>query len=352
MLSKMFSVWIGALPLVFWNGIYEGPKTLWFLVGGVFLLFFWIQRILLKDEDFDLSKADFFYLLWLAVLLISSLSGVHPYLSVIGGSYRRQGIVFFLLLWLVRKTAQILKPGEKKFLTKCVAASVLIESAFVVFQFAGGNLYFGKPLGTIGEANAVAGFLAIGQFFVLESFPILASILSASVILVTTSRAGILAATPIAIYKLNRVTTSRKYKKIFSIFFVLLVAVLVSILSINKKFSIFENRLLIWNLGTKEIVERPLLGFGAESGEVVYDKAFEDFGLPLYNMIVDRSHNLFLDVAMWSGIVGLILFAGWLAFGFKELKDKLRKLSLVAFLIYAFFQPLSIVHWILLFLIL
>ena len=111
----------------------------------------------------------------------------------------------------------------------------------------------------------------------------------------------------------------------------------------------FENRQIIWKLGFAQIITKPLLGFGAESGEVVYDSAFSKHNLPLDGLIIDRAHNLFIDVAMWSGFIGLILFGGFLINRFRGLENKYKKLAFVSFFIYSMFQPLSIVHWIFLF---
>jgi len=68
-------------------------------------------------------------------------------------------------------------------------------------------------------------------------------------------------------------------------------------------------------------------------------------GFSLSGLIIDRAHNIFLDVSMWSGITGLILFTGFLVTFFKSLGDKYKKLAFLSFIVYAFFQPLSIVHW-------
>jgi len=160
-LSKFFSLLLIILPLIVWGGYYEGPKVFLFLIIGFVLILFWIYRTLIQKKFFELSKVDFFYLFWLLTLLISSLFGIHPLESILGGSYRHQGVIFFLTLWLVYKTVQIFNKDEKRFLYKGIGFAVLAESVFVLFQFASGRLYFGKPLGTLGETNAVAGFLAI-----------------------------------------------------------------------------------------------------------------------------------------------------------------------------------------------
>ena len=97
----------------------------------------------------------------------------------------------------------------------------------------------------------------------------------------------------------------------------------------------------------QEVIARPILGYGAESGEVIYHRAFNRRNINLLDFMVDRSHNVFLDVTLWSGVAGLILFMGWCIARAKELwaGDRLRFIALVAWVVFASFQPLGVVHW-------
>jgi len=350
MFSIIFIFWITLLPLVFWNGAYEGPKVFWFLIGGVGIVVFWLYRVLWKKKNFILSKIDLFYFLWLGILLISSIFGVHVFESIVGGSYRHQGVIFFFLLWLVKKTVEILEPIKRKLLMKCVAISVVLECAVVIIQLVFGKMYFGKPLGSLGEANAVAGFLVIGSFFVYEYLSKLVLLIPIIALVVTQSRTGVLAGLMIFGNLINNIGVKTKIV-LWSLLF-LVTSLGLMVLTGQKGNSPIENRSLVWKLGVDQIVNKPILGYGAESGEVVYETAFRNYGLPLYNLIVDRSHNLFIDVAMWSGLFGLVVFFVWLLLSYKNLTTITKKFAFFSFLIYSFFQPLSIAHWILFFLLL
>lgn len=350
MLFNFFTLWLSILPFVTWGGRYEEPKVILFLVGGFLLVCFWLIRILVKKQNFGFTKPDIFYFLWLAVLLVSSLLGVHPFESVVGGSYRHQGLIFFLILWLLGKTIGILPTGEKKLFYKTVSLAILLEALIVIFQQIAGHVYFGKPLGTIGEANAVAGFLAIGSIFILAYLPVIFFLLPLTAAVFVKSRSGILSFMPSVVILFDGL--NQKLKRFVWVLVIILMTVFIIFLSGSKGNSLFENRQTIWQLGIVKILEKPFLGYGAESGEVVYDKAFFENGFPLSNLIIDRSHNLFLDVVMWSGFAGLVLFCVWLALSFRRLKTPPQKLIVLSFLIYSMFQPLSIVHWILLFMIL
>lgn len=338
--------WLSITPLISWHGVYEGPKVLWYLVGGVVLILYWAFKILWKKESFNFSKADRFFLFWLFVLFISSIFGVHSYESIVGGSYRKQGVIFFLIFWLILKSIEELKTGKKKVFLKFIAISILGESTLVIYQMVTGQLYFGKPLGTIGEANAVAGFLSIGLVFMYMLFPKILTLIPIISSILISSRAGLLALSANIFGFINNFEI--KHKKIVYSLIAVAVTVAIVFLSLNRNISPFENRLLIWKLGTGQIGKRPILGYGAESGEVVYNLAFKNCNLPLYNLMVDRSHNLIIDITMWSGFVGLLLFSLWIYHSFRETKSIVNKFAIGSFLIYSMLQPLSIVHWILL----
>lgn len=292
-------------------------------------------------KNIEFLKSDFLFIIWLLLLFISSLLGIHPLESILGGSYRHQGVLFFLGLWLVKKTLEILPEEKKLFLKKGIAAAVMLEAVVVILQMLLGKTHFARPLGTLGEPNAVAGFLAIGSFFVSFWFlPFLA-------IFLTGSRAGIVALTVFFLGRFRRLS-------FVMILFIVFAAVFVFHRGAElRPKSKFEDRGLFWQMAATFIKERPIWGWGAESQESLYDKEFARREMPLEGMIVDRAHNLFLDVAIWSGIAGLLAFVGWLVFlGFELKKNTLGLFGLLAWLSFSMMQPLGVVHWLLLMLLL
>lgn len=365
MWSKLFVVWASFLPFIVWPWMFEGAKILWFLTGGFFLTIFWLVK-LRTELPKVITKADFWYFSWLFILLISSLFGLHPSDSIVGGSYRHQGVLFFFTLWLVGKTISILPDKDKKLLAKGIGAGVIIESLIVIFQWPLDTLFSlpmtvsGRPLGTFGEPNAVAGFLAVGASFLPRFAPLL---LVLAAILVTQSRTGMLGffTVTIGLFIINREKVISWLTKEKVLTAISLLAVLVASgfvvrgAFMRRPASVFEDREMFWKLGWQKIGERPLLGYGAESGEAVYEDAFAKANLPLFELIVDRSHNLFLDVAIWSGFIGLILFLGWLFTASNNLVKRGKWINIIgslAWLVFSMFQPLGVVHWVLLFLIL
>lgn len=320
-MATLFNIWIILLPLVVWQGHYEVPKVFWLLCSGIAVLIFWI----LNFKKLSLNKRDYWFLLWILTLTFSSYLGDDFKTSVLGGSYRHQGVIFFISLWLVLKTKEFLTKSKMRQLFKGIGMVVVIESILVIL---------GKKLGTIGEQNAVSGFLAIGLSFVFNYLPKWLWPWPLVGMPLIFSKSGFLALIPYII---------RKTKLLWMVLFVALIFILKPI----KTNSIFENRVVIWKNASLAILQKPILGFGAESQERVFDKVFYESGFPLSNLMIDRAHNLFLDVLIWGGIVGLIVFLRFLYLSYKNIQDKYLKLAFWSFLIYAFFQPLSVVHWLL-----
>ncbi|MEK7168584.1 MAG: O-antigen ligase family protein [Patescibacteria group bacterium] len=316
----MINIFISIIPLIVWSSHFEVSKVFAFLILGTILIF----SLIINVEKITFTKRDYYYLLWLVTLLISGLFGLDSKIAILGGSYRHQGLIFFLCLYLLIKYIEILTAKQKENLYKGVGVVVLIESILVILGF---------KLGTIGEINAVSGFLAMGSYFIKTSFPKLLLIIPAIGMLINLSKSAILALIPYF------------FKKINIVFLIAVIALLFVIKPINN-LSIFESRGVIWKHAISIIMEKPIFGHGAESNEVLYDKKFAEDSIILTGLMIDRAHNLFLDITIWSGLIGLFFFVMFLYESFKNLNFEKRQVFL-SFLIYSMFQPLSVVHWIL-----
>jgi O-antigen ligase len=349
MYMRIFISWLSVFPFVILYGAYEGPKVFWLWIGGFFLSVWWIIRMI-RSRFPDIDAGAKWFLLWILALSIASIAGIHPIDSLVGGSYRHQGVLFFFTLFLVFLTLGTMSFKHKRALGILLACGVVIESFIIIWQKIA--YWSWRPLGTLGEPNAVAGYLAIGLFWIASSdFPkrvrLLLYILVILGIAATGSRAGIATACIVTL----RIAWNGIRAKPLIVAGVLGVGMvgltLVSAITTSRPRSVYESRPLFWQLGIREVLARPIFGYGAESGEVIYDRAFKHINVRLVDFMVDRSHNLFLDVTLWSGAVGLILFIGWCIVSGKELwkRDRRRFIVYIAWLVFASFQPLGVVHW-------
>lgn len=109
-----------------------------------------------------------------------------------------------------------------------------------------------------------------------------------------------------------------------------------------------SERLRLWQEALSHIAERPLFGTGLGNYPLLV-KPSAGYREPIY------VHNLFLDIAVETGLVGLFLFLGFLFSGFLSAVRKWRKtgnifyfslvLALTIFSTHALFEtPLFSVH--------
>ncbi len=157
--------WLSTLPYIHFGGSYEGPKVFWFWGGGFVLSLYWIKR-LLRNTSFSLKPSDFLFLTWIALLTVSSFLGVHPVQSIIGGSYRHQGVLFFITLFLISITLKVLQVRSGQLLYTAMLMGSVLESILILYEKFFMNVI--RPIGTFGEPNAVAGYLALSIFFIFS----------------------------------------------------------------------------------------------------------------------------------------------------------------------------------------
>ena len=100
-------------------------------------------------------------------------------------------------------------------------------------------------------------------------------------------------------------------------------------ISINEATSA---RFPVWNMALKGFKEKPILGWGQENFNYVFNKNYEP---KMYNQEqwFDRAHNIFLDWLVAGGFLGLLSYLSiflWRCFFFGEktnLKLKVRKIN-------------------------
>lgn len=88
--------------------------------------------------------------------------------------------------------------------------------------------------------------------------------------------------------------------------------------TISPKSLTGESRLLTWRASFKGMIERPILGYGLENYNVVFNKYFpskiyQDAGSQIW---FDKAHNIIFDVGVTSGFVGLFSYLAIFIFAF------------------------------------
>lgn len=379
------------LPLLFIPKVfnpYELPKFVVF-VGFVFLLFlFNVKTILGKLASSKIDILTKLILTYGLVVYLADLLGIDPRTSFLGSQFRYQGFITLLagigLYLVVRYNVY----NNYKNYIRWILIGGFLVSLFALWQgiafYAFHDLtipnYQGRIVGTIGNPNSLAGYLVMILPFALfnknKIVKIVLSLMILTAIIFTDSRSAFLAVVIIFLVYGIRLLLKMTLSKIIKGFIIILVLIgivkfvdyslhknlvsdqipvikergcpeswpieyplkIISDIYSSKIFSfqreaLCDNRLLMWIVGLEALNKRPIFGYGQENFEIV---------IPPGKMhAADNAHNIFLETAISSGFVGLLIFLGIIFTAFKKANFTIR-MALVAFLIVAQFNPLSI----------
>lgn len=316
-----------SLPLIFWRGIgdgYEFPKILFFER--------WVELlILLVVIDFFLSKRvwklNFFLVIMLLIFflwnLVTSWLGIDFSRSLLGIYWRWQGLITLLHYSLLAAVVLILKPPVKK-VAKVLVASASMECLYLLgLIFAKWAwdipiyLYLGRAVGTFGNPNYLAGFLAICLPFCFYTRHRIIRTISFGVLLggiiLSASRGTILSVLLAGIIVAIVYLFISNYKKLaFSLGLLLIISSLVAAVFIKldvNKFNPLESRERIYVRGLLAWVAKPILGYGLENYELAVSKVdYPGKVRPEYEVKTDKAHNEILEILLSSGVVGLIIW--------------------------------------------
>ncbi|MBI4035768.1 O-antigen ligase family protein [Candidatus Daviesbacteria bacterium] len=352
--SWLFVFLVFALPLVFFPYTYlafEMPK--------VFLLYLFTVStpFLLLKSGYRLgnfSKVYLLYLVFFAWIILTAALGLSFGQSFLGSYFRWQGIItwicYFVLFFISAKLFE--NPHFKKYTCYAILIASTVTALLAITQFAlywfDGNttqlLYNRRVISTFGQPNFLGAYLVMSLPFTwlllkqanlkqkgLIGLGLIIIILG---ILSTTSRSAYLGLIFLALiwgifhYRLLLAGI------IASIILLTILANLFPLLVFNEwyRFKIdttskwtAENRLLIAQRSVQLVLQKPLTGYGLENFSLAFPAVVNSQDLGLKDIVVDSSHNLFLDLAVQLGLVGLGLFlasvSSALITGLKRLKS-------------------------------
>jgi len=352
-------------------------KTIYFRILVEIALFLYII-LALSNSCYrpKLNKTAWFIIIFGLVVFITALTGLNPHKSLWGNIERGEGfltlshvLIFGLIISQTFKT----KTQWYKFFTAGILV-VLYINIYALAQKAGAswtiNNSQGRLSSTLGNAAYLGGFslgyfwiatlLAIHRKYIAWKIFLILFILFDLYILFNTQTRGaligffasiLIAATFTAIKSNNK-----KVKKISILIIMILVftslfiwtnrnsAWISQIPGISRLVSIkansitAESRLLAWDSSWQGWKDRFLIGYGWENFNVAFNKyfhpeIFRDKGSQIW---FDRAHNTILDVAVASGIIGLIAYLAIFISSIKNLYNYAKKNLLIAMPIASF----------------
>ncbi len=369
-LQTFFSPFLTAKVLLF--------RTLVELALIVFLVLLYKNY---SEFNFGVLKRKVTWLpaILLAVLYLASIFGLDFYNSFWSDFIRMEGLItythlaaFFYLIILS------FKKGDYLTYIKILAVSGLVASLYGLGQRAGvpflAETGLDRAAGTLGNAAFLASYLIFSSFFALylivkneagkRWFWWVTLIVSLLGILYSGTRGAILALiVTLLVYLVYYlfIGENRRKKTYAGVFLGLLIVGGIAGYSVRENFrdssisivrrfanigegdATSESRLFVWKNTLSYIQDRPLLGYGVEN----FAQAYDNFYDPTYVQEdwFDRTHNIYLDYAFSSGVVGLLIYlliCGYILWNlFKESKQsseaRILFFMFVAYMIQNFF---------------
>jgi O-antigen ligase len=270
-----------------------------------------------------------------AALIAATLFAPHPGLSL-WGAYERQ---FGLLTWLAplalfaaSLVALRSRARQERFVQVLVWSSAPIV-AYGLLQALGGDPFAwdsdgaSAVLATMGRSNFLGAYLvlttpltAAATLTAAKRWP-LALLLAGQLIVLVLTRAraawlGLLAAAIAFGLSWLVVSGRRRLAGRLVLLGLLLLAILASLLLLfGLPAALTEGgstaaRLTIWKATLPLIGQRPLLGYGPDGMQLAFQGVFPP-ELVYYqgrHLVVDRAHNLVLDITVNAGLLGLAAF--------------------------------------------
>lgn len=368
---------IFALPLMFFPWAYlafELPKIFLlylFSVSAVYLLLSSGYKIA------NLTKVHWLFLVFFTWIILTAILGLSLQQSFWGSYFRMQGLLTWIgygvLFFISAKiTAEV---HFRRYLSLAILISSTLSAVFALTQFillwffgyTSQLLYSGRVIATFGQPNFLGAFLVMSLPFIWYLVKIsskankIVYILSLITVILgifsTFSRSAYL-----GLLILSLIWGFYHYRLLLTAIAssIILFAVLANLLP-NLVYSEWyrfkvdtiskwtaENRLLITQKSIQLIQQKPILGYGIENFSLAFPAIIIGKDIGLKDIVVDSSHNLFLDLAVQTGLVGLGLFLIFLAVTFIQgLKHdafvKAALLSTIAFVVIHQFSPYSAV---------
>ncbi len=380
-------------PLIFSGFFYFPyivPKTLVFQVLVEVALFFYIilvfknKKYLFKFDNLTKSVLAFF-----SIYTIAGVFGEDVFRSFFGNFERMLGIVnlaHFVILFLIIKSTFV------SFSEWIVAFRTFIFAGFLVaiyglFQKMGLSFVYNAGTNridsTIGNAAFFAGYMIFNLFFSIflllkdklssfKYFYIISIFVSLLAIYLSSTRGAILATiTSFVFFAIALLVKFRSSLKDFftfknSIFKWFLVGVSVffiigffaqnafldpikRISSISLSDTTTKTRILSAGVSWQGFLNAPILGYGPENYNLVFDKYYNPKLYPTENWF-DHAHNIIFDTLASSGILGflaylsILFFAVYVLFKRKEIShsEYVASLLFMALILAYFLQNLFV----------
>lgn len=332
------------LPFVilpFGSSQFEIPKV---IVAQIIIEILVVFRIFRQDMPKISRLSLISYLVLFAISFVDLIFFQTQY-SFFGNTFRLQGI---FLLWHLLLFSIF---AEKNIFRNVSAVPLLL---FLIVQLCG-DFFFGvndsgRSFGFLGEPNSLAAvaLFALPLLFIKKNKKQLIGIcvlLISVVLIISGSRSGVMGFLIQCFFLLAVFRFPGRYGTILSFSFLLVGLTLFTPFIASN---IHESRVEIWYAVLLSFLHNPVIGGGFGNIDTLIHKESLTFASFISARYVDSSHNIFLDILIQSGLLGLGAFLFLIVKSISTLYQKRDTVSislLLGFLTIMSFNPVSV--WVL-----
>lgn len=324
-------------------------KNFFFRIAVEILFFFWVF-VACFDKNYRPKKSPILIALLatLFFLTLATIFGANPYRSFWSNYERMEGLVghIHLFIYFLVLTGTLRRKQDWYWLFGSLVSSSVVLVIYGFLQFfrvieihQGGARGF-RLDATLGNATYYAILLIFFLFLAIFSAIkvknrwlryalMFLAVLEASLVFLTATRGailGLLGGIIIASVLLIILSFNQKKVRIFSFIAIACIFLAVSLFLLFKNSSYvekhpilgrlagisltertIESRFTIWNMSLKGFLERPILGWGPENFNIMWNKYYEP---KLYRQEpwFDRAHNIIFDWLISAGILGFLAY--------------------------------------------
>ena len=330
----------------------ESSKVLVFQCIMEIIFLFYIYLVLL-NKNYLPQKSNLFFaiILFFAVEIAASLAGVNFYRSFFGNLSRADGIVlhlhllafFVILVSVFKERVEWLKLFKISVVVSAISSITALLLKLMAIWFP--SRWPERLSGTFINPDMFGNYIALSIFLAtfvflteqnkkLKIFWCFILILDCWTLFFSGTRgawagfvAGILFILLSLIYYLWRLGIKPSKRKIALALIILLtiIAIIFCVFKlvspyhgenyfINRiqsflSFDIGQSRKILWQTAISSFLERPVLGWGADSFSFIWNKYSKGNGFDNeYEMEADKPHNKILEVASSSGLIGIFAY--------------------------------------------
>lgn len=369
-------------PLILSNQFYfpfVGLKSLYFMGFCQVVFFAWLFLAFnYKHYRPRLNQILIALSLFLLVLLLSTVLGADVSRSFWSKFERMTGLLMWLHLFgfflAVSSSLKSFSDWKKVFTFSAIVAFV-VSAGSLLEQAGVKNLKFsGKGGLTLGNSSFLGTYLLFNIFLAFylfwqsknkfwKIFYVITIILALMALYFTDARAALVSTIGgfflMALLVLGFYIQNKKIQIVgrvllaisFVAFLVSFVLLLIPGNIIHQKFVALatQARFVNWGIGWQGFLERPVLGWGPESYDLVFTKFFNpclftpECGGEVW---FDRAHNIIFDTLVTTGAVGFLVYLGLFICLFYILIDKYLRKKSIDFWTFGAFIVLPIAYFI------